>query len=179
MISALMAAFIVVPIVEIAVIVKVGSIIGPWWTVLLLLVESALGAWIVKREGLRAWRSLNGSIRSGHLPSRELADGALVLIGGVLLLTPGFVTDVLGFLFVLPFTRPAVRGLFFSILASRYRAIGVAAGAARFAGGRRAATGSDVRDGGSGSSRVVPGEVISRQPQEAYEPPDQSGPRRT
>ncbi|MGN6089953.1 MAG: FxsA family protein, partial [Actinomycetales bacterium] len=140
MVSALVAAVLIVPLVEIAVIVKVGSIIGPWWTVLLLLVESAIGAWIVKREGLRAWQGLSTAIRTGHLPSRELADAALVLMGGVLLLTPGFVTDVFGFLFVLPVTRPLVRSGLFAVLASRYRALGalgMASSAARFAGSAR------------------------------------------
>ncbi|MGN6522695.1 MAG: FxsA family protein [Actinomycetes bacterium] len=185
MVSALVAAFLIVPIVEIAVIVKVGSIIGPWWTVLLLLVESAIGAWIVKREGLRAWQGLSTAIRTGHLPSRELADAALVLMGGVLLLTPGFVTDVFGFLFVLPVTRPLVRSGLFAVLASRYRALGalgMASSAARFAGsarGRRRPSGRDsgVRGGGTEGSatgqpgeagrqrgrgpRIVPGEVVS------------------
>src|SRR4029453_7094489 len=102
----------VVPLIEIYVIVQIGQVIGPWWTILLLIVESALGAWLVTREGKRAWQGLNSALQTGQMPGRELADGALVLIGGTLLLTPGFVTDVFGFLFVLPFTRPlALRGL--------------------------------------------------------------------
>ncbi len=102
-------ALLVVPIVEIAVIVQVGQVIGFWPTVVLLVVESALGAWLVKHQGLRAWQALRGALRSGHLPGLELTDAALVLIGGTLLLTPGFVTDVVGFFFVLPFTRPVAR----------------------------------------------------------------------
>lgn len=102
-------ALLVVPLIEIYVIVQIGQVIGPWWTILLLVVESALGAWLVKREGKRAWRALNSALQTGQMPSRELADGALVLIGGTLLLAPGFVTDVFGFLFVLPFTRPLAR----------------------------------------------------------------------
>ena len=102
-------ALLVVPLVEIYVIVQIGQVIGPWWTILLLVVESALGAWLVKREGVRAWRALNASLQTGQMPGRELADGALILIGGTLLLAPGFVTDVFGFFFVLPFTRPLAR----------------------------------------------------------------------
>ena len=102
-------ALLVVPLVEIYVIVQIGQVIGPWWTIGLLVVESALGAWLVKREGRRAWRALNSALQTGQMPGRELADGALVLIGGTLLLTPGFVTDVFGFFFVLPFTRPVAR----------------------------------------------------------------------
>lgn len=104
-------AFLLVPIIEIAVIVQVGQRIGLVPTVVLLVVESALGAWLVKREGTRAWRALSQAVRTGHLPGRELTDAALVLVGGTLLLTPGFVTDVVGFFFVLPPTRPVARRL--------------------------------------------------------------------
>jgi UPF0716 protein FxsA len=99
-------ALLVVPIVEIYVIIQIGQVIGGWPTVALLLVESALGAWIIKREGRRAWQALQASFQTGKMPGRELADAALVLVGGTLLLTPGFVTD---FFFVLPFTRPLAR----------------------------------------------------------------------
>jgi len=80
-------------------------------TVLLLIVESLIGAWIVRREGRRAWYALRDTIRAGTLPGKELIDAALVLVGGTLLLTPGFVTDVFGFFLVLPFTRPIARRL--------------------------------------------------------------------
>lgn len=102
-------ALLVVPIVEIFVIIQIGQVIGGWPTVALLIVESALGAWIIKREGRRAWNALRTALDTGKMPGRELADGALVLIGGTLLLTPGFVTDIFGFFFVLPFTRPLAR----------------------------------------------------------------------
>jgi UPF0716 protein FxsA len=106
---ALFLAFLVLPVLEIYVIIQVGTVIGGWPTVALLLAESLLGAWIIRREGRRAWRALRESFTGGAMPDRELADAALVLIGGVLLLTPGFITDLAGFLFVLPFTRPLVR----------------------------------------------------------------------
>jgi UPF0716 family protein affecting phage T7 exclusion len=80
-----------------------------------------LGAWIVRREGRRAWRALTTTFQQGGLPERELADAALVLVGGVLLLTPGFVTDVFGFLFVLPFTRPLVRRSLTAFVGRRVR----------------------------------------------------------
>jgi UPF0716 protein FxsA len=116
---ALFIGFLLVPVLEIYVIIQVGQVIGGWPTVALLLAESLLGAWIVRREGRRAWRALTGTIRGGDLPERELADAALVLVGGVLLLTPGFVTDAVGFLFVLPFTRPLVRRLLAAYAARR------------------------------------------------------------
>ena len=107
----LVSLFIVVPVVEIYVIIQVGQAIGAVPTVLLLVVESLIGAWIVKREGRRAWEALRDTVRAGTVPGRELIDAALVLVGGTLLLTPGFVTDIFGFFFVLPFTRPVARRL--------------------------------------------------------------------
>jgi UPF0716 family protein affecting phage T7 exclusion len=117
----LLLAFLAVPIVEIYVILQVGHLIGGWPTVALLVFESLLGTWIVRREGRRAWRALTATLQEGAMPDRELADAALVLVGGVLLLTPGFVTDIFGFLFVLPFTRPLVRRLLTAYAGRRVR----------------------------------------------------------
>lgn len=103
--------FVVMPILEIVVLIQVGQVIGPWWTILLLVLDSILGAWLIKREGRRAWQALRGRIESGKMPARELADGALVAFGGALMLSPGFVTDALGILLILPITRPLFRGL--------------------------------------------------------------------
>lgn len=102
-------ALLVVPVAEIAVIVAVGQVIGGWQTIALLLLESALGAYLVKREGGRSWQGLQVALNTGQMPGRQLADAALVLIGGTLLLTPGFLTDMVGFFFILPFTRPITR----------------------------------------------------------------------
>jgi UPF0716 protein FxsA len=117
----LFLAFLLTPVLEIYVIIQVGQLIGGWQTAVLLLFESLLGAWIVRHEGRRAWHALQETFRRGSLPSRELFDAALVLTGGVLLLTPGFVTDVLGFMFVLPFTRPLVRRALAAYTARRVR----------------------------------------------------------
>lgn len=112
-------ALLVVPVLEIAAIIAVGKAIGGWQTLLLLLVESALGAWLVRREGARAWAALNTALRTGQMPSRQLSDAALVLVGGTLLLAPGFLTDVVGFFFILPFTRPFARTLLEAAVAKR------------------------------------------------------------
>jgi UPF0716 protein FxsA len=104
-----LAVFVGLPILEIYVIIQVGQAIGAIPTIVLLIVESFLGAWLLKHEGRRAWRALTETIASGQLPGRELADASLILVGGTLLLTPGFVSDVFGFFFVLPFTRPLAR----------------------------------------------------------------------
>ncbi len=115
----LFALFIGLPILEIYVIIQVGQQIGAVPTVLLLVVESLIGAWLVKREGRRAWDALTEGFRTGQMPGRQLADAALVLVGGTLLLTPGFVTDVVGFFVVLPFTRPLARRLLSAVFARR------------------------------------------------------------
>jgi UPF0716 family protein affecting phage T7 exclusion len=115
----LLGMFVVLPILEIYVIIQVGQQIGAVPTILLLVFESLLGGWIVKREGRRAWRSLTETISKGSVPGKELADAALVLVGGTLLLTPGFVTDIFGFFMVLPFTRPLARRAVMSYAARR------------------------------------------------------------
>ena len=109
----------VMPLLEITAVIAVGQLIGVWPTIILLVLESALGAWIVRREGGRAWEALVTALQTGRMPSRELSDAALILVGGVLLLTPGFVTDILGFLVVLPVTRPATRRLLERAVARR------------------------------------------------------------
>lgn len=116
---ALLLALVVVPLAEIYVLIQVGQVIGVWWTILLLVADSVLGTWLIRREGGRAWRALQTALSSGRMPARELADGALILIGGTLMLSPGFVTDALGILLILPFTRPVARRLLTSVVARR------------------------------------------------------------
>lgn len=107
-----MAALLVgVPIAEVWLLLSVGRQIGALPTLALLMVIAALGAWLMKREGSRAWASLKQALGRGSMPSRELTDAALVLVGGILLLLPGFFTDVVGLVFLLPFTRPLARSM--------------------------------------------------------------------
>lgn len=119
MVRWLVLAFLVVPVIEIAVIVQVGSWIGVLPTVALLLFESLLGAYLLKREGRRAWVTLRETLANGVMPDVALLDAALVVIGGTLLLTPGFVTDIVGFACVLPFSRPAIRRLVTRVILRR------------------------------------------------------------
>jgi UPF0716 protein FxsA len=105
----LFLVFIAVPIIELAVILQVGDLIGLWPTLALLIVVSVLGTWLVRREGMRAWNALRLTLAHGRVPTNEVIDGALVLFGGALLLTPGFVTDVLGLFLVFPATRAVAR----------------------------------------------------------------------
>lgn len=117
--SLLFVAFLLVPIVEIYVLIQVGQVIGPWWTVLLLIADSIVGSWLLKHEGVRAWRALQVALTEGRMPARELADAALIVFGGALMISPGFVTDVFGLVAILPFTRPLARRLLTAYVARR------------------------------------------------------------
>jgi UPF0716 protein FxsA len=105
----LVLCFIVVPIVELYVIIQVGQSIGVLETIALLLVISFVGAWLAKREGLGVWRRINRQVTAGRVPGIELLDAFLILLAGALLLTPGFLTDVLAILLLIPPTRAVVR----------------------------------------------------------------------
>jgi UPF0716 protein FxsA len=185
----LFLVFLVVPVLEIWVLIQVGEVIGGWPTVAILLADSLLGAWIVRREGRRAWRNLQAALQSGRMPDRELADGALIVAGGTLLLTPGFLTDVLGFLFILPFTRPLVRRLGAWFFARRIRTLAQTA-AGPGLGSPFGGLGSpfdvmrgqsEPRDpGGQGgtSGTVIYGEVLRDEPSGADGPGGSGGSRR-
>jgi UPF0716 protein FxsA len=105
----LFVLFLLVPVVELAVIIQVGHVIGVWDTLGLLLVLSIGGAWLVKREGLGVVRRFQRQLEAGAIPGKELADGVLILLAGALLLTPGFVTDAVGLLLLLPPVRALLR----------------------------------------------------------------------
>jgi UPF0716 protein FxsA len=113
------AAFVIVPLVEIWTILQVGQAVGPWWTIALLVLDSIIGSWLIRREGGRAWQALQQALNSGRMPARELADGALILIGGTLMLSPGFVTDAVGILLIVPLTRPVARRLLTRVVERR------------------------------------------------------------
>lgn len=147
--SALLIAALVIgiPILEIWLLMLLGHAIGAWPTLLLLVVEALVGTWLLKREGARAWRALKDAVRSGHLPLDEATDAALVLVGGVLLILPGLVTDVLGLLFLLPPTRPLARRLVQAPIGRRVDLSGV----------QRVNT---MRSRINLDGRTIPGEVI-------------------
>lgn len=109
MVALVVAALIIVPLIEIFVIIQVGQLVGPWWTIALLIVSSVIGALMMKREGSKAWQRFNDALGRGRIPAKETADGGLVIFGGALLLTPGFVTDLAGLLMLLPGSRDLVR----------------------------------------------------------------------
>jgi UPF0716 protein FxsA len=107
----LVILFIVVPIAELALLIQVGQLIGVWWTVAILIADALLGSYLLRTQSRAAWRRFNEAVAEGRVPHREVVDGVLVIFGGVLLLTPGFITDVFGLLFLFPPTRILLRGL--------------------------------------------------------------------
>ena len=111
--------FVVVPLLELFLLIQLGQVVGAWWTILILVADAALGSWLVKREGSRTWRALQDALAAHRMPATELADGALVLIGGTLLITPGFLSDLVGLFFILPFTRPAARRVLARVISRR------------------------------------------------------------
>jgi len=115
----LLVAFVVVPLLEIWVIVQVGQAIGVVPTLVLLLVDAVLGTWLFRREGRKAWAALREAIAEHRVPAREVADGALVVVGGAFLLSPGFVTDGVGVLCLLPPTRALLRRALTRVVAVR------------------------------------------------------------
>jgi UPF0716 protein FxsA len=129
----LVILFIAVPIVELYVLLQVGSAIGVLPTIALLIADSVLGSMLMRSQGRAAWRRFNAALAEGRVPGREVVDGALIIFGGALLLTPGFFTDVFGLLFLLPPTRAVVRRLLLRHFAGRV-VTGVVGGAAARAG---------------------------------------------
>ena len=105
----LLLLFLVVPILELAVIVQVGQALGTVPTLALLVLMSVTGAWLMKREGIGVLRRAQRQVRDGRVPSREVADGFLIVLGGALMLTPGFVSDLVGMALLLPPVRAVVR----------------------------------------------------------------------
>jgi UPF0716 protein FxsA len=108
---ALILVFIVVPIAELYVILKVGDAIGIGWTLLLLVADSLLGSALLRSQGRTVWRRFNATLSEGRMPHREVIDGVLVIFGGAFLITPGFITDIFGVLLLLPPTRAVIRRL--------------------------------------------------------------------
>lgn len=111
--------FLVVPFLELFVILQVGRAVGAFNTVALLVAVSVLGAWLVKREGLGVLRRAQARVEAGAVPATELVDGVLILFAGALLITPGFLSDIVGVLLLLPPVRLTLRGSAVGVLRRR------------------------------------------------------------
>jgi UPF0716 protein FxsA len=155
----LRALWLLLLLAEILLILLVARAIGTAQTVLLLLATSVLGGWLVRHEGGRAWRALTSAAAGdGRVPTGRLGDSALILVGGILLFVPGFLTDLAGLVFVLPFTRPLGRLVLAKLIARRLVRLPSGVFVGRFPGGPRRGdlAGPDVVQG-----EVVQGEVVS------------------
>jgi UPF0716 protein FxsA len=129
---ALLVLFIAVPIAELYVLIwVVGPALGAPLTILLLIADSVLGSVLMRSQGRAVWRRFNRTLAEGRIPHREVIDGVLVIFGGALLITPGFITDVLGFLLLLPPTRALFRRLLVNRLGRRLIVGGVRSDGAR------------------------------------------------
>ena len=146
---ALIALFILVPLAELYVILKVGDAIGVGWTILLLAADSVAGSMLLRSQGRAVWNRFNQALAEGRMPHREVQDGVLVIFGGAFLITPGFITDVFGLLMLLPPTRSVIRRLAMRVIGRRM--------AMRVAGPRR-----DYDVEGTAAERDRPPERLER-----------------
>lgn len=108
----LFIAFLVVPIVEIVLFLYVGNWIGIWPTIATVVVTAALGSFFVSKQGRLTWQSIMTKINRGEVPTASVVHGAMILVAGALLLTPGFLTDLVGFALLVPGVREAIRQWF-------------------------------------------------------------------
>jgi UPF0716 protein FxsA len=129
----LVVLFIVVPILELYVIIQVGELIGLWPTLLLLLLDAVAGSLLLRHQGRGAWRRFNEALAQRRFPGKEVADGVLIVIGGTLLLAPGFLTDIVGVFLLIPPTRALARALLKRLTIGRFTVIGTS-GAGAFGG---------------------------------------------
>ena len=161
----LILLFIVVPVAELYVIIKVGELIGVLPTLILLLADALLGSMLLKHEGRGAWRRFNQALAERRFPGREVADGALIIVGGTLLLTPGFLTDIVGLFLLLPPTRAISRRLLKRFTIGRFAVVSMGSGPGPFTrapgGGARPgrdydidATAEEVPDDGGHDPRL-------------------------
>jgi UPF0716 protein FxsA len=169
----LVVIFILVPIAELYVIIKVGEAIGLVPTLLLLLADALLGSLLLRYQGRAAWIRFNRALAEGRVPHKEVFDGVLVIMGGALLLTPGFLTDIVGLIFLIPPTRALIRAMSARFVRRRL-ALG---GAVWSFGPQRRAPGARPSPGGPAGTRRAPGPDDPYSWEEPPEPPRRSGPR--
>ena len=117
----LVALFFVVPLVEFSIVVWVATNVGVWPTLAVLIADSLIGAFLVRREGMGAWRRITEHLRQAKMPTNSLIDGVLIIAAGAFMLTPGFLTDVVGLLMLIPFTRAPIRSMIRKRVASSVR----------------------------------------------------------
>lgn len=115
--------FALIPVIELAILIKVGSSIGVGYTILLVLGTAMVGAYLVRLEGLNIMLRFQKNMSEGIFPTEEIFDGAMILVSGALLLTPGLVTDLTGFLLVFPPSRKIIKGYVKKFVQARTKTI--------------------------------------------------------
>jgi UPF0716 protein FxsA len=171
----LVLIFIVVPIAELYVIIQVGNAIGLIPTLFLLLLDALLGSMLLRQQGRAAWVRFNRALAENRLPHKEVFDGVLIIFGGALLITPGFITDIFGLILLIPPTRAIVRGISSRIVRRR-----MAMGATMWTMGRAQ---RPPRRPAPGGPRTAPGGPDAPPrgptPEEGFSWEDPIAPRRT
>ena len=109
MLGYLILLFTILPALELVLLIKVGTVIGAWQTVVLVILIGATGAWLARYQGFVTLMRIQESLNRGVMPSAELMDGMMILAGGILLLTPGFITDIGGILLLFPQSRALLK----------------------------------------------------------------------
>src|SRR3954471_7948717 len=177
MLPLLVVLFIVVPIAELYVIIQVGEAIGALPTIAILIADSVIGSMLMRAQGRSAWRRFNAALAEGRIPHREVLDGALVIFGGALLLTPGFLTDILGVVLLLPPTRALVRGVVARRVLPRLVVVGLGSFGGGGGGGRAPPPAPGGRGGrGPGDRRRPPPPAVTIAPEDdAPRPPAGDG----
>lgn len=112
----LLLSLLLIPAVEIGVFIWVGKVTGPWWIIFLIVLTGILGIAIARKQGMNTWKRAQMQMSKGYPPTEEIMDGICLLIGAVLLLIPGFVTDIIGFVLLLPATRKPLKLLIRKIM---------------------------------------------------------------
>lgn len=149
----LLLALLGIPVAEIFFIIRVARDLGILETIGLLVAVSLVGAWLVRRSGLGVLRQIQERLARGEIPGKELVDGLLILVGGLLMLTPGFLTDAVGLLLLIPPTRLALRALLIRRYGKRLRVAGWGAGPGVFGGFGRGGFGGFGDGPGAGPGR--------------------------
>ena len=111
MLAKLIMLFAGVPFIEMLILIKLGEVIGFWPTMWLVIITGILGASLARHQGLRVFQEIQRELAEGHVPAAQMIDGLLVLIGGIVLLTPGLITDLIGFSLLIPMVRGWIRTL--------------------------------------------------------------------
>lgn len=173
----LLIALLVIPLLEIYVLIQVGEQIGVPLTIVALIVMSIAGAWLLKREGSATWRRLRRTMDEGRVPTSEVTDGAMILFGAALMLTPGFISDIFGLLLIVPLTRAPLKGAFRRGLSGWFLSrTGTVGRASRAAYGASVVKSRRVRPDEPGPTKRLPGETSpsSHPPDDAAGSPDRA-----